>query len=201
MGTYFFLALVLSFLGSIPIGIISLTIIQVTIAKGRSSGLAVALGATIMEYVYTFIGIASLDFLSENDFIVRYMQIFSVFLFLGMGIYYILKKNKEADLDIQTYSYLDFFHGVAVGFMNLLIVPFWIFLGLWLESNEWVLNDYTIINIFSLGSAIGALMMFGLYILISERIAKKINVIKEHTNKAVGILFVGLAIFQLIQLI
>ena len=84
--------------------------------------------------------------------------------------------------------------------MNLLIVPFWIFLGLWLESNGYIFDNYNIITSFSFGSAAGALLMFLVYIWMSDAIINKSNEIKRYTNKAVGILFFGLGIFQLIQL-
>ena len=89
---YFLIGLVLSFLGSIPIGLITLTITQKTIEKGRISGLMIALGATVMEFVYTFIALISLDFFSNNETIGNYIKMFATVLFLGMGVFYFLKK-------------------------------------------------------------------------------------------------------------
>ena len=109
---YFIIGLVLSFLGSIPIGLITLTITQRTIEKGRTSGLMIALGATIMEFVYTFIALISLDFFSNNDMIGQYIKIFATVLFLGMGAYYFFKKNTASLKPVPTYDYFDFLRGV-----------------------------------------------------------------------------------------
>ena len=79
---YFFVAFILSFLGSIPIGLITLTIAQKTIQNGRRSGLMVALGATIMEFVYTFIALLSLEFFTQNTAIGNYIKTFALVLFL-----------------------------------------------------------------------------------------------------------------------
>jgi len=198
---YFFIGLVLSFLGSIPIGLITLTITQRTLEKGRTSGLMIALGATIMEFVYTFVALISLDIFSKNDMIGQYIKMFATVVFLGMGLYYFFKKNTSDLKTTPTYDYFDFLRGIAVGAMNLLIVPFWIFLGLWLESNGYIFDNYSIITVFSIGSAIGALLMFLIYIWMSESIINKSKQIKKYTNKAVGVLFLGLGIFQLIQLL
>ena len=159
---YFFIGLVLSFLGSIPIGLITLTITQKTIEKGRTSGLMIALGATIIEFIYTFIALVSLDFFANNDEIGQYIKMFATVLFLGLGAYYFFKKNTTSLKPTPTYDYFDFFRGIAVGAMNLLIVPFWIFLGLWLESNGYIFDNYDIITSFSFGSAIGALLILSL---------------------------------------
>lgn len=85
--------------------------------------------------------------------------------------------------------------------MNILIVPFWIFLGIWLKSNGMLFENQTDIFIFSVGAAIGALLAFFGYILLSEYIVTKIKEINQYTNKAVGLIFLGLGIFQLTQIL
>lgn len=194
---YFIIALVLSFLGSLPIGLITLTITQKTIQNGRHSGLMIALGATVMEFVYTFIALLSLDFLTKNTAIGTYIKIFAIVVFLGMGIYYLLKKSNEKLKAAGEYNYFDFIRGFIVGMMNMLIVPFWIFLGIWLESNGILFENKSIIFIFSIGAAIGAFLAFLGYIFLSEYIVSKTKEINRYTKKAVGVLFLGLGIFQL----
>ena len=194
---YFIIALVLSFLGSLPIGLITLTITQKTIQNGRNSGLMIALGATVMEFVYTFIALLSLDFLTKNTAIGTYIKIFATVAFLGMGIYYLLKESNEKLKAAGEYDYFGFIRGFIVGMINMLIVPFWIFLGIWLESNGILFENKSIIFIFSIGAAIGAFLAFLGYIFLSEYIVSKTKEINRYTNKAVGVLFLGLGIFQL----
>lgn len=194
---YFFISLILSFLGSLPIGLITLTIVQKTIQNGRQSGLMIALGATIMEFVYTFIALISLDFFTENTSIGNYIKIFATAIFLVMGFYFLWKKNSAVVQPTKEYNYFDFLRGFIVGVMNLLIVPFWIFLGIWLEANGVLFEKNLDISIFSLGAALGALLAFLGYILLSEFIVNRTKEINRYTNKAVGILFLGLGIFQL----
>ena len=196
---YFIIALVLSFLGSLPIGLITLTITQKTIQNGRHSGLMIALGATVMEFIYTFIALLSLDFFTQNTAIGNYIKIFATVVFLVMGIYFLWKKNSAQLKAASEYNYFDFLRGFIVGVMNMLIVPFWIFLGIWLESNGISFEKNSIIFVFSIGAAIGALLAFLGYILLSEYIVSKTKEINRYTNKAVGVLFLGLGIFQLSQ--
>lgn len=194
---YFLIALVLSFLGSLPIGLITLTITQKTIQNGRHSGLMIALGATVMEFVYTFIALLSLDLFTQNTSIGNYIKIFATVVFLVMGFYFLLKKNSEQLKTVGEYNYFDFLRGFIVGMMNMLIVPFWIFLGIWLEANGISFKNKSIIFVFSIGAAIGAFLAFLGYILLSEYIVSKTKEIDRYTNKAVGVLFLGLGLFQL----
>jgi len=194
---YFSIALVLSFLGSLPIGLITLTITQKTIQNGRHSGLMIALGATIMEFIYAFIALLSLDLFTQNTSIGNYIKIFATAIFLAMGFYFLWKKNSTEVRPTAAYNYFDFLRGFIVGTMNLLIVPFWIFLGIWLKANGVSFKNNFDILIFSSGAALGALLAFFGYILLSEFIVKRTKKINQYTNKAVGILFLGLGIFQL----
>lgn len=197
---YFVVSLVLSFLGSLPMGLITLTIAQRTIEKGRNAGMLLALGATVMEFVYTYIALISLDFFTNNTHLGDYIKIFATIIFLLLGIYFLFKKSKTNLKPSKRYDYFDFFRGIVIGAMNLLILPFWIFIAIWLESNEMFFEEGSDIFIFSLGSAIGALMAFVGYILLSEYILNKTDLINRYANKAIGVLFLGLGIFQLGQI-
>ena len=199
-GPYFLVALILSFLGSIPIGLITLTITQKTIQNGRQSGIMVALGASVMEFFYTYVALISLDFFTRNTVIGDYIKIFATIIFLGMGLFHLLKKNNKIESP-SSYNYFDFGRGVIIGAMNMLIVPFWIFLGIWLEANGFIFDQQIIIITFCVGATFGAMIAFWGYIWLSEYIVTKIKEINKYTNKVIGIMFLGLAILQVIQLI
>ena len=198
---YFFVGFGLSFLGSLPIGLITLTIVQNTIQNGKKSGVMIALGATIMEFVYTFIALKSLDMFSENLQIGSTIKIVATIIFFILGIYFFTKPYSKDLKPVKEYNYFDFFRGFLVGLMNLLIVPFWVFIGIWLESNGIQFdNTYLIVN-FSFASALGALLAFFLYIWFSGMISGKVATINRYTNKIVGTVFLGLGIFQLFQIL
>ncbi len=200
LGIYFIVALILSFLGTVPIGLITLTITQKTIQNGRQSGIMIAIGATVMEFIYTYVALISLDFFSKSTIISDYIKIFSTVVFFSLGIYFLWKKSNATLKATSEYDYFDFLRGITVGMMNMLIVPFWIFLGIWLESNGMFFKNKGDILIFSIGAAIGALIAFFGYILLSEYIVSKTKEIDRYTNKVVGLIFLGLGIFQMTQL-
>lgn len=197
--TYFIIALILSFLGSLPIGLISLSIVQRTLEKGRQAGLMIALGATIMEFVYTYLALISLDLFAENNEIGNYIKIIATFVFFILAFYYLLKKNAPKIQASTSYDYFDFLRGFIVGMMNLLIVPFWIFLGIWLKTYGYTFVQQDELIFFSLGAALGALLAFILYVWGSEMVMKKTDSINQYTNKIVGFIFLGLGIFQLVS--
>jgi len=198
---YFLVALGLSFAGSLPIGLISLTITQKTIEKGRRSGLLIASGAMVMEFGYTYLALISLELFSQNLDLGSYIKIFATVLFLILGVYYFFKKPSSELKKTKKYDYFDFLRGVVVGFMNVLILPYWIFVGMWLESNGLLFTNQTDIITFSVGATFGAFLAFLAYIWFSKLIKDKIQTINQYTNKVVGVLFLGLGVFQLVNLL
>ena len=198
---YFIIAFFLSALGTIPIGLITLTIAQKTLEKGKVAGWQIAMGATVIEFVYTLIALYGLEALSIESAWKRYVQIGTLFLFLILGIYYYRKAPSTLRATKSSSQRLDFFLGMGVGMMNMLIIPFWLVVGLWLESNGMNFDEAGCIVWFSVGAALGALLIFVVYIEGSHAILQKSQSIATYANKVIGIIFFLLAIVQLFQLI
>ena len=69
---------ILSLLGSIPIGMITLLIIHRTIEYGPRAGLSVGLGATIAEFVYTVVALKFVQLLLGNHQISQGIELASL---------------------------------------------------------------------------------------------------------------------------
>jgi threonine/homoserine/homoserine lactone efflux protein len=195
----FIIGIVLSAGGALPVGLINLSVAKRTINRGAKSGLMVALGASIIELLYTFIAVYFVDFLVRNEIISQFIQIAAFCIFLCLGIYYMLKKTKEVEQPIRKSKARDFVLGIGISSMNMLIIPYWMFLSFWLKSNGFEFSGFNSILILSLGSTLGAFLVFILYIKLGSLIVNKLHMVTVYSNKFLGILFFGLAIFQVIR--
>ena len=198
--TYFFIAFILSALGSMPIGMITLKIVEKTIHDGYRSGLMFSLGATVIEFLYTFIALASMDFFLDNVEANSFINTLAMVVFFGLGFYHLFKKTKTVLESEGAYNSFDFMKGIMLAAMNMLIIPFWIFLAIWLKNYDVEFSSNTQILVFSVGAGIGALMIFLLYTRLGKFIAQRIQKVALYTNKTVGVIFVLLGIYQLTQL-
>lgn len=198
--SYFLVAFLLSAVGTIPIGIITLTIMQRTLEAGKKAGMAVAFGATIPEFFYTFIALFGLDFLN-NEAIQQHIKTVAVFIFFALAIYYFFKKTKPITLDKHKGNRRDMGRGFLAGMMNMLIIPFWILVGIWLQSYDYQLNTHTQLITFSIGAALGALFIFWLYVLLGSYILRRIGSFIQYTNRVIACFFLALGVYQLVQLL
>ncbi len=198
---YILIAFVLSVLGTLPIGLITLTIAQKTIEKGKSAGWKIALGATLIEFFYTIIALLGLDILSVESSWKRYIQIGTIFFFFILSIYYWFKAPTVIIKSIKDTKEKYFLQGIGIGLMNMLIVPFWLVIGLWLESNGINFENKFYIFWFSIGGTLGALLVFIAYIEGSILLVNKSEKITSYANKIIGGLFFILTVIQLFQII
>ena len=201
---YVFCGFFLSLLGSIPIGMITLTILARTIHAGKKAGIAVALGATVAEFTYTYIALKFLKLLLGTSMVSVSIKLVSLVLFIGLGVYYLKRiRNDQFNLKppVELYQKQDFLKGLIVGFLNMLIIPFWLVVGAALEDRGLSFDDQQKVIVFSLAAAFGALVVFLLYVRMVKLISRRIEHAIKYTDRAVGVLFLGLAIFQIISLL
>jgi len=199
--SYFFIAFIISVLGSIPIGLITLAIVQKTIEKGRRAGIILSAGAAIMEFVYALVALIFFDFFIANAYISENTKLIASIIFFLLGLQFLFKNDNPIKTADPNDSYFIFFRGIIVGSLNLLIIPFWLFIIAWLGSYEITLEGSTVFIVFSLGATLGAYVVFLGYVFISEYVVSKSEIFQKYTNKGVAILFISLGVFQLVQFI
>ncbi len=196
---YFLVAFLLSALGSMPIGMISLKVTEKTIHDGFRSGVMVSLGATVIEFLYTFIALSFTDFFLDNVSVNSTINLVAMTVFFGLGFYHLFKRTNTILESGGEYKSFDFIKGFLLAAMNMLIIPFWIFLVIWLKNYGFEFSTEIQILVFSTGSALGALSIFLLYTRLGKYIVQRIQKVAFYTNKTVGILFLLLGIYQFIQ--
>jgi threonine/homoserine/homoserine lactone efflux protein len=183
----FLIAFTLSFVGTLPPGLITLTITQTTISEGKSAGLRNGLGATIPEFLYTYVALIGIDFLLDHADISYYIQWASVVIFLALGLWFWFAKPSEIrEVQVKANHRKFFLRGLTAGFFNFLIVPFWVVVVGWLRAN---------------GYALGALLAFVLYVELGAVILRRFQEVAAYVNKIIGGLFLLLFAYQLWELV
>ncbi len=199
---HFLIGMVVSFIGSIPLGSVNLSVLQTTVDRGVRAGLIFASGATLVELVYSYIAIRFSAFLLANRDVEWYIQLVAIPAFVILSLYSFNKKprsvNKpKAGGNIKSV----FLKGILIGLVNPLQIPFWVAYGTYMLSNNWIKNDSTLLNFFVLGIIIGTSLLLALVVIGSDKLDKKFNLARFNMNKAIGCLFMGLAVFQAVKLI
>lgn len=112
---------VISFLGSIPVEILNITIVQVALQKGLKSAFCFALACALVELVYSYIAVRMTQAVIDLGGYTFFFEFFSAVLFLGAGVYYIQRKTPQQGEQKLTKS---FNQGLMLSIINIVAVPF-----------------------------------------------------------------------------
>lgn len=194
---HFIVGLLVSFLGSIPLGTVNLAVIQTTININFKAGFYFALGATMIELIYSAIAIKFIAVLMDNNNIELIIQMITIPVFLIMGIFYYRKEDKAKITNAKKRK--SFYNGLFIGLINPMQIPFWITYGSYMLSNDWIKNEEGLLNIFILGICTGTLLVLTMIALLSKKLISKFDLNTRWVNKGIGIVLFMLSSYQLLK--
>jgi threonine/homoserine/homoserine lactone efflux protein len=197
-----------SFLFSLPPGMISLNVLQATIYRGLKSAAYLALAAVLVESVQAFIGVKFAELINSSPGLKLGIEIFVIPVFFVMGainIYHGVKDLKKKGGPEETKpkrTISSFGKGLLVSALNPVAIPFWVFYSAFLQKKGWLdVSKTAYIVVFTIGTTLGTYACLLMYGVLSSFIARKIHSIKVWISFVIGALFVGLGIYQIIVLI
>ena len=173
------------------------------IEKGEKAAFKMAYGASIPQLIYTYLALFGFDYFHNNLIFERQLQAVAAIVFIGLSLYFFWPKKEKKPLNESakaTTNHLSFTRGLILSFLNVLVIPFWIFMAVFLGTYGIAVVTQNDILIFSIGSALGALVAFGGYAKMSEFIIRRIGKLVNYTNRVAGIIFLILGVYQLVQL-
>ncbi|MEZ4951889.1 MAG: hypothetical protein R2784_21220, partial [Saprospiraceae bacterium] len=124
----FFAAYVLSVIGSIPPGIISITAAMTTLRKSLMAGLLVGLGAVLVEWFQAFVCVRFSFWCTVYPQFEVYLHYIAFGVFLLLGIYFLKYAPTEPRKpNSNTKGASDLLKGISVSLANVMVFPYWIF--------------------------------------------------------------------------
>lgn len=200
----FFFGFVLSLVGSLPPGLISLTVAQTAIVRGLKPALAVAVGAAAAEFFQALLAVVAADWFLRHPSVERFFQWGAACVFLILAIHLLFfAQTKVPEAHLSRYHSLSrhFLKGVVVSAFNLLAIPYWFVYCAWLRSNGWWQDGKVATALFATGVVFGTLLTLGGYALLGQWIRQRAEKIALYANRMVGVIFLGLGLKTLVTLV
>lgn len=198
MLTTFFIAFGISFLGSIPVGVLNLTIVDIGLRKSVYQVVLFALAVSLVEYAQGFIALKFSSLFETNQNLELYIDLFATPVFFVLGIIYLRKHGKPPK---KKEAISDFGKGLLLSVVNPLAIPFWVAWGTVSFNKQWLTNDNLSIAIFTVGISFGTFVTLILYGLSSKLIIEKIEVVNQRINQIIGWTLIILGMIQIIRMI
>lgn len=199
---HFFLGLIVSYIGSLHPGMITLNMVDTAIRRSFREAAKLAAAATTVEIVQAFVAILFTGFFIRHPVIERAVQIGAIPLFLLLGVYFLVRhqKTKAGKRDKLLYA-SSYKKGFVLGALNTLPIPYWIFMSSYFATNHWMDYSWPSVTLLTIGIGCGTFLSLLTFARLSILITNKIEKLNRMMDKIIGFIFLGLAVFQLIKVV
>ncbi|MFN0033899.1 MAG: LysE family transporter [Saprospiraceae bacterium] len=198
-----FAGFALSLFGSLPPGLISLTVSQTSISRGLAAAMAVAFGAAAAEFFQAWAAVLLTDWFLSHPVAERsfHWAALPVFFVLGFYLIFFAKTPRSPEGLPPAPLARQVAKGALVSVFNLLAVPYWFVYCAWLRVEGWWQEGFFYTLVFSLGVSIGTLFALGLYAWLGQAILRRSGAVARYANGLIGLIFLGLGLKTLFGLI
>lgn len=197
----FFLGLVLSLLGQLPLGTISLTATQISLQENIRNAWQYSLGIALVEMVYLRAVLSGMHWITQHPSVFHALNWLAVLFFLLLGVLSFAaarkkEKNNQKAL-LLNHRMHRFVLGLTMSGLNPAQIPFWFIWSAYFLNMGWLRATADSFNVFTIGSGLGTLGGLAIYIYGGNWMVKRMKTSNRTLNMAVGIVFILAAFFQL----
>ena len=196
----FFWGMIISFLGSLPLGTLNVAAMQIGIQESIKDAIYFSIGSLLVEMIYVRISLVGIDWVRKQERIMKVMEwiTFSIIAALAIGSFIAATKHggnaKNVLLNNNMHRLL---LGMFLCAINPVQIPFWfgwsavLFDKKILEPKKYQYNSYII------GIGIGTLMGNCVFIFGGKWIVQRISNSEQYLNWVIGGIFTLTALIQL----
>ena len=156
-----------SLIGLIPPGLLNMTAAKIGVKQGRKPAMVFSLGVLIVVCLQTGLGLAFARYIERHPEVVDLLQKVALGIFLVLTFYFfVLAKDtrREIPKGVKRSKTNRFLYGLLLSALNLLPIPYWVYVSISLSALGWFFFDPLVIGWAILGSAMGTFSMLLLYI-------------------------------------
>jgi threonine/homoserine/homoserine lactone efflux protein len=194
----------LSFLGQLPLGTMSMTATQVAVQENFRNAWKYSLGVTIIEMVYLRVVLSGVDWIMQHRFFFAALGWLTVVLFLLLGILSFISAGKQqADKKalLLNNNINRFWLGISMSTLNPAQIPFWFIWSSYFLDIKLLHTGNTEFNFFTTGAGLGTLAGLAVYIYGGNFLITKMKTSNKTLNKVMGVIFVIAALAQLYRML
>lgn len=200
----FFWGLIISFLGSLPLGTLNVAAMQIGIQESIRDAMYFSLGSLLVEMIYVRVSLVGIDWVRKQQKLMKAMEwiTLGIVLALAVGSFVAALKDGGETKNVMLQNNMHrFLLGMFMCAINPVQIPFWfgwstvLFSKNILEPNRAQYNSYII------GIGLGTLAGNCVFIFGGQWMVQKISNSEKYLNWVIGGIFLLTAIIQLIKIL
>lgn len=198
-----FVGLLVSFLGSLPLGTLNVAAMQISVTDGISPALWFSFGSLTAEMVYVRLSLVAMDWVRKQERIFKILEwlTFIIVLALAVSSFYAALQPSVGENVILSSTLHRYWLGLGMSALNPVQIPFWFGWSTVLFTKKILQPKISHYNIYILGIGIGTLMGNCIFIFGGQVIADRLNSNQNILNWVIGGIFAITALIQLWKIV
>jgi len=192
-----------SFLGQLPLGTMSITSTQIAVKEGFSHAWKYAAGVVMVEIIYLRLVLFSVDGVMQHTFFFAVLGWLTVVFFLGFGVasfIMALQQKGEKKPPLLNNKVNRFWLGITMSALNPAQIPFWFIWSSYLINLHVLHSDSTEFNLFTVGCGTGTISGLAFYMYGGNWVVTKLNTSNKTLDIIMGVIFMIAALVQLYRM-
>jgi len=198
-----FWGMLVSFLGSLPLGTMNVTVTQLSVTNGIKAAFFFATGSMIVEVIIVRIALVTFKWLARQHKLFRLLEYIttSVILFLAIASFVAAYKMAGFATSLPVKSITPFWTGAFLSLTNPLHLPFWLGWSTVLMNKNILSPDPIEYNWYVSGIGLGTMFGFAVFIYAGNSLVTQIQQHQTFLNCAIGSVLLLTAAIQVKKMI
>lgn len=200
----FLVTFIAAFVGVLPPGLINMSVAKTCLEKGKSSGMMVAIGASLIVLFQAAVAILLAKYIFNHAYVKHILLRTGLVVFGLMAIYFFIaakKRSVSPETDPPEKNALkSFLKGMMISVLNIFPIPYFVAVSTAYNAKGNYEYDFFSIAVFSFAAALGAFFTLYLYVIFFIKIEKHTTSFAKYSNYFMAILMLILVIFTLIRI-
>lgn len=200
----FFWGLIISFLGSLPLGTLNIAAMQIGIQESILNAIYFSIGSLLVEMVYVRISLVGIDWVRKQERIMKAMEWITFFIIaaLAAGSFIAAAQNGGESKNVLLNNNMHrLFLGMFLCAINPVQIPFWFGWSTVLFSKKILEPVRSQYNIYIIGIGLGTLLGNCVFIFGGKWLVQRITNSEQYLNWVIGGIFTLTALIQLWKII
>ena len=196
----FFTGMLVSFLGSLPLGTLNVAAMQISVTDGIKAAMLFSFGSLVAEIVYVRLSLVAMDWVRKQEKIFKVLEWVTLAIVVALAIssfYAALHPSESKNAILSKSTLPHFVLGLVMSAVNPIQIPFWFGWSTILFTKKILLPRQDHYNIYIIGIGIGTFAGNCVFIFGGQLIANKISSNQNILNWVIGSIFGVTAIVQL----
>lgn len=198
----FIWGMVISFLGSLPLGPLNLITTYISVSNGVNAAMLFTAGCIVSELIFVRLALTAMSWISQRQKLFKILEWITIVIILLLTVFSFkaaIQKTGFASAMPASIHY-PFWSGLLLSTIDPMKIPFWFLWSTFLMGNKTLLPNNSNYNFYVTGIGLGSLFGFMVFIYGGNYLISIINTHQDIINWSIGGILLLTAIIQVYRL-